>query len=1032
MADSKIDTNLYCRQIGTFGMETMGKLVKMRVLISGLRGLGVEIAKNLILAGPGAVTVHDDTVVTAPDLGANFYCTEADVGQRTRAQACAPKLKDLNPYVAVEVHSGPIRGALPGFSVVVLCGASQSEIVEYNSFCRSQSPPIGFIVADCYGLAGSAFVDFGDRFTCFDPDGEEPKSVILAGITQENPGAVHTHHERRHGFQDGDWVTFREVEGMAELNASKPRQIKVTGPYSFTIEDTTKYSAYVREGIVSQVKVPHTIKFSSYQNIMSQPRPEGGVDLAVPDLAKFGRSEQLHFAVQAVLQYQAKHGQLPPTRDEAAASECVKLAHELNESRKKGGSEALSLDQVDEDVVRKVALFARCVICPMAAFLGGIVAQEVVKFTGKYSPLHQCLYFDMFELIPAELPGDWQPGGGRYDDQVAIFGRSFQDTLGDLQLFVVGAGALGCEFLKCFAMLGACCGENGKATVTDMDRIEVSNLNRQFLFRQTDVGQPKSTTAAAAARAMNGALKVQAMETRVGNDSEELFDDAFWSSLHCVVNALDNIQARMYIDSRCVWFAKPLLESGTLGTKANVQVVLPHRTQSYGDSQDPPEESIPLCTLKHFPNAIEHTIEWSRDLFEQLFVEFPREVNTFLTDTEKFLAKVPSEGTGTSQLTKLSCIRRMLEHRSSPFEMCAKFAVLEFQDKFHDSISQLLHTFPRDHVTSESTLFWSGPKRPPSPIKFDANDPLHFDFVMAAANLYAANLGIPECRDPEQVKKMASMVEVVEFRPKEMKIKVDDKDTTREGCADDDESVRKLVGEMAALGEKLKSSRPLAPAEFEKDDDGNFHIGFIAACANLRARNYKIPEADFHKVKMIAGKIIPAIATTTAMVTGLVGAELLKLATLKSRKNDDFKNAFVNLALPLWLLSEPLPPLQTKSKEYDPIIMGPVRAKPEGFTTWDKVEMDLGDVTLKEFVDYLVKEFGVEVMIMSAGNACLYNAYLPAHRKRLNDKVTTLWETITKQKVPAKKNYLTIEVSASDPDDGVDVQIPTIRYKFKR
>jgi len=264
-----------------------------------------------------------------------------------------------------------------------------------------------------------------------------------------------------------------------------------------------------------------------------------------------------------------------------------------------------------------------------------------------------------------------------------------------------------------------------------------------------------------------------------------------------------------------------------------------------------------------------------------------------------------------------------------------------------------------------------------------------------------------------------------------VKIKVDDKDTTREGCLDDDEAVRILIAEMMEMGKKLKDSKPCVPADFEKDDDSNFHISFISAAANLRARNYKIPEADFHKVKMIAGKIIPAIATTTAMTTGLVSAELMKLVMLQSRKVDEFKNAFVNLALPLWVMSEPLPPLQTKSKDHDPVIMGPVRARPEGFTTWDKVVINLGDATLKQFIDYLMKEVNVEIVIMSAGNACLYNSYLPAHKKRLNEKVTKLWEDVTKQKLSPKKTYLTIEVSASDPDDNVDVQIPTIKFQFR-
>ena len=95
--------------------------------------------------------------------------------------------------------------------------------------------------------------------------------------------------------------------------------------------------------------------------------------------------------------------------------------------------------------------------------------------------------------------------------------------------------------------------------------------------------------------------------------------------------------------------------------------------------------------------------------------------------------------------------------------------------------------------------------------------------------------------------------------------------------------------------------------EFEKDDPTNWHIEFVGSVANLRARNYQIKEVDNFKVKLIAGKIIPALATTTAMVVGTVGIEIIKFVLGKGVNK--MKNCFVNLALPLWLFSEPLPPI---------------------------------------------------------------------------------------------------------------------------
>lgn len=148
---------------------------------------------------------------------------------------------------------------------------------------------------------------------------------------------------------------------------------------------------------------------------------------------------------------------------------------------------------------------------------------------------------------------------------------------------MVGCGALGCEFVKNFALLGVCCGPKGLLTVTDNDTIEISNLNRQFLFRSENVGQFKSQAAAGRASLMNPAIRIDAKQDLVADNTEHIFDDNFWASQDLVCNALDNMKARFYVDNRCVFFEKPLLESGTMGTGANVDVVVPHMTLSYTD-----------------------------------------------------------------------------------------------------------------------------------------------------------------------------------------------------------------------------------------------------------------------------------------------------------------------------------------------------------------------------------------------------------------------------------------------------------------
>jgi ubiquitin-activating enzyme E1 len=530
-----------------------------------------------------------------------------------------------------------------------------------------------------------------------------------------------------------------------------------------------------------------------------------------------------------------------------------------------------------------------------------------------------------------------------------------QEKLGNVKTFMIGAGALGCELAKAFALMGVGCGPEGKITVTDNDNIEVSNLNRQFLFRKNNVGKPKSETACGIAKIMNPDLKVNALTSLLSQDTEDVFNDQFWEELDFVVNAVDNIKARLHIDQKCVWYQKPLLESGTLGTKANQQMVVPHVTQCYGDSQDPPEESIPMCTLRSFPNLIEHCIEWGRAKFEGLFSQRCMDAIDLLKNQEQWLKDARQSETSSGVCEKLRNIKEFIALKNGASMLsCVQEARAIYEEFYDYDIQDLLSLLPADHKDSSGNPFWSGPKRCPGPIPFDVEDPVAFSFVFNAANLIAVNIRIAPERDPDAVKALIAQTQSKGYVKKAIVVETPEEAKEREEAGrpapvapsdqDDEAVITELLGILRISAEGVKEA-DIDPADFEKDDDTNFHIDFISACSNLRARNYRIPECDRNKCKMIAGKIIPAIATTTAMVTGSVSTELLKFAQ-GFTDITKFKNSFINLALPSVMFTEPDDVKKIKSKDYDPIIGGAVKAIPDEYTVYDKTVIKEGSLTV--------------------------------------------------------------------------------------
>ncbi|XP_065939380.1 ubiquitin-like modifier-activating enzyme 1 [Magallana gigas] len=206
------------------------------------------------------------------------------------------------------------------FMVVVLTNSNLEEKIRIGEICHKNN--IKFISVDSRGLFVELFCDFGDNFVMNDVDGEEPISNMVASITKDKEGVVTCLYEARHGYEDGDHITFAE------------KSIKVA---------------------------------------MDAP------EFLITDFAKFDRPGQLHIGFQA------------------DADEFLKVVKALNE---KSPAKA---DELDKNVMREMAYTCRGDLCPLAAIMGGVAAQEVMKAcSGKFHPVCQYMYFDALECLPED------------------------------------------------------------------------------------------------------------------------------------------------------------------------------------------------------------------------------------------------------------------------------------------------------------------------------------------------------------------------------------------------------------------------------------------------------------------------------------------------------------------------------------------------------------------------------------------------------------------------------------------------------
>lgn len=1014
MEERNIDENIQSRAIATFGLENMKKFSKLKVFIYGINGISLEASKNLVLTGIKKLTIFDDKISKSEDLSWNFFLNENDIDKKRRDETVLLKLKELNDYSDVIIENDLQKG-LDDSDIIVFSEIKNSqEIYKINDFCRENSK--GFLYANLLGLAGYIFSDFGNHYI-LDENGDEKQKVFISSINQninEKKIEFDVYKDENNGIDNEKYVIFKEIEGMEKLNHLGPTQIFKLNEYKYYINYEQKLDKYHKGGIIEEIKIPKKMEYLSYKDYMNNPNFLFELDGSIRD-----RNCQLHCFFLSIQKFFDNYQKLPDINVENQAEEIVNYSKEYYSLfKEKKNKLFIKSKSFDSNFIKNLSLLSQTQLATDSSFLGGILAQEILKFSGLYQPLNQILYYNNYITIENLNRKNFEIKSlkkDRYYYENIIYGIDLIEKLKKLNIFIVGAGALGCEVMKILALMGVSVKGNSNIILTDNDGIEISNLNRQFFFKKKHIGKNKAIVCCEEVKNINPKIKCIALDKLVNISSEDIFTEDFWSNIDITVLAVDNVSARQYIDKKCSAYNIKLIEAGTQGVNASSSLIIPNMTGCYNDIKRSAKKEIPQCTLKYYPLTNVHCIEYAKQKFNDFF-------NLNIKDALKIVeSQVISFDEDTKEnLNKLENIKNIFSiFKSKNFESCLDLAINEFYTYFIYNIRNLLNDFPADLRNNDGSLYWNGDKKRPQEINFDKNDDNQIDFIYYYAYLIAKTLKI-NIKDKDFCK---SYISNHFIRNKKILNK-----------NEINERIKILIEEnkIEANLLNIEEWKNIEFEEFEKDNDANHHIDFLTSFSNLRAKNYSIQNCDRNLVKFISGNIIPAVPTTTASVCGYIISQIYTLLREKYNR-EDLREINFGMSFPNFSIKLPPKPKIIKNQKDE-------RKVPYDFTVWDKIEIE-GNITTNELTNELIKKFGFqfefdgiytinELALIGDENDMdkliedLYFSKIPIECKNniLLDKMGV------KRKDDYKNLYLKYYGTI---DDIITVIFPTIKYHYK-
>ena len=934
--------------------------------------------------------------MTKNDLFSNFFAQKEDVDTNSRADITQRGLMEINNFAIVMIFKGELSNdfsILNEYNLVIITEIISLETAQtLNQYCRMKH--IGFIYTCEFGLSSFLFTDFGDDFIIEDNNGLEPNKYYIKSISNSCPGIVEIDPIKNNleeniylNIGTGDFVSFKDVKGMTELNDTPPRPIRVINKTKFTIEDTTKFQEFTGVGIVEEVKVPRPAIFkplseainviyyedviedylnedsylgstaskmsneplmddlgiisnikTSQDNIIINEEKKENIPWIKMFYAEFENeslknlsNEKMHLAFLALHEYFNIHQDLPNFNKIKENKECIDISLKiLSKAKEEGFRWAINLCKIDKPFLDNVFKFCKFKFTPFTNYLAGIVAQEVIKFTGLYKPISQWVYFNFFNLLNISKVNDIIEKRNLTEENdkenniepniLNIFNEIYNEQIKDVNILIIGFNDISYEMIKLFIILGLLDNKENKIKIVSNNKYDIKEKLEELKHLGKKVDIP---------------IIQEKLDLNDNNINNNYLKKDWWINSNIIIDTLpfdSNEKEKISLIKNSKENKKILISLNYSKYSANSEIFLPEiKSDNYiiEETPKPQEEKNEIKIVDDYNDeedydkyknicTLDEALNWSRNYFQDNFIKYIKYLIELInkshseSDMNKYIDNILSiekenEKDFDISIKLIKIFKKLVTFKlGMNYETIVFYSMEIFEELFSKSAQKLLLKYPSDLLLKNTNKkFWSGARKEPKQIIFDINNEEHFQLIYCMTYFFCQILKLPDIKN-----KMKNIKQIMEkYEPKKPDSNVKKMKLKEYSYIEKFSLIQflKSTSQDNLDFQQLELNLENNNENFDSLEKMNLQLKFIILAANIKLSIFGLNQSNINesisKILKI-NEIHPSLASTIAGITVMQLYNLINKIKEKDNENkiEDkmnktwIKNCVFNLA----------------------------------------------------------------------------------------------------------------------------------------